>query len=203
MFRRGYSNSLFRGTDLGAYLRARAERLQEEINGLSFAELQNIEDSKAADEFANRHSIKPPVLKESEIKVDASEGPVTVGGRRSGFIDDREYTVTGLHLTVKVPFDGESELFKCQPSTYSLSGTPDGDIRNNELILTYQTAEKDADKINALWEKDVRDIKQNLEWVSKDVSGYNSSIINTIRTTLANRKKQAGESQSLIDKLKR
>ena len=49
------------------------------------------------------------------------DAPIDVSGFSPIFDSDRPVYVTGTRFTFYVPFTGDSDLFRCKPSTYSLS----------------------------------------------------------------------------------
>ncbi len=192
--------NLFREHRLDHFLRQQGASFEEEIRGTS---LEKISDLGLSDQFLTKYSLTVPVLDDKNIDIDAHEAMVTVhaGHSRLAFRDG-PVQVPGLSITVKVPFIGEVELFKCQPSTYSPSGTPEATIENGNLVMHYETTEKDPEKIKELWKSDIGVIRQNLEWVAKDVSQYNNSLANSIQAALTKRKQDAESNKSLIDKLR-
>lgn len=197
------TNNLFRQYSLDDYLRSRTQSLENEVSSFDSGKF-NQEESALLEQLVNKYSIKTPTIMESDTKIDAHEAQITLNDRGSRIFDydDGPVTVKGLSITVSIPFQGNSQLFQCTPSSYTLSGTPDADVRDGKIILSYETTEKDADKIKGLWVNDIRVIKENLGWIERDAINYNNSLTNNIKTMLNKRKKEANESQSLIDKLK-
>lgn len=194
------SNNLFRTYDLDQHLRGLMNSLVSEIGRLNSEQLEKPDLNK---ELIEKYSLHAPVLHEDQIRVDARESEV--GVRADRFIshyDEGVVYVKGLAITITIPFTGTAQLFECRPSTYSLSGTPDAQVNQGNLILNYETTEKDPEKIKQLWNKDISDIKQNLEWIDRDLTRHNSSLSHVVETTLASRKKEAGEYRSIIDELK-
>lgn len=200
---RGNSTNLFRDNNLDAYLRARGQQLDAQIMGLSIEKFKAINEPEFISKTVNEYTVTAPTISDNKIKVDAKEGDVTIGGRSHGYWDDEgPFTVQGLHITVSIPFTGDPDLFTCRPSTWSSGGTPDATIMDGQIILSYETNEKDPEKIKQLWLGDIQAIKDNLGWITRDVAGYNSSLERNVSASYSKRKKQAESSQSLIEKLK-
>lgn len=201
-YSRNRGDYFFSEYSLDAYLRQVTASLDAEVKGLTFEEINQGDEGQLIERLTNKYKVKAPTLDESGIDIDAKEATISVRrefgfGDESGFVD-----VPGLSITVRVPFSGPADLFKCRASTYSVSGTPSADVESNNVVLYYETREKDPEKIKGLWKGDISSIQQNLGWIEKDVTSHNSSLENNIKAAIAQRKKQAGENKSLIDKLK-
>ncbi len=193
--------SLFSKYPLDGYLRQAKSSMDQEIKNLSYQKINEHGEENLVKTLLEKYRIVIPTLSEDEIKVDAKEQEITVDNRNSRFLHDGPIKRMGLVITVSIPFEGIDDLFQCRPSTYSLSGTPGADVKDNSLVLYYETTEKDSEKIKALWKNDIKEIKQNLEWIKNDISNYNNSLEADINKVLINRKKEAGESEDLISKI--
>lgn len=196
-----YSNyqpdPLFNSRYLDEYLREKKDFLREKIKNLGIKEFEN---ENLSSELLERYKVTPIIIKEDEIKKDAVEVDVVT---RSQFFDDEDdrkvFTTKGIAITVKIPFVGDKNLFACSPSTHSLSGTPRADVEQNQIVLRYETTEKDPEKIKQLWLRDMGEIQKHVGWINNDLNGYNSQLEAEIKNLLSARKKQVGENQSLLN----
>ena len=191
---------LFSEYSLSDYLRKVLISLDEEIKGLSYEQISDVDEGDLIGQLITKYQVNIPTLDKKNIDIDAKEATVSVKPE-FGF-DDGPINVPGLFIIVKIPFSGSVDLLKCRASTYSVSGTPEAEIESGNIVLQYETVEKDSEKIKNLWAGDIKSIQQNLSWIEKDVVGHNSSLENNIKTSLTQRKKEAEENKSLIDKLK-
>ena len=202
MYSSNQVNKLFSERPLSDYLRERTETIKKEIKNLTLDQISDTEVS-SADELIRRNALNAPSLLEDRALIDAKESRIHVhqehDGFKAGFTPD---LIQGLSITVKIPFEGSSALFKYAPSTYSLSGTPHGKIEDSNLVLNYETREKDPEIIKQLWSNDINVIKQHLSWTANDVSQYNGALADVVRDSLNQRKAEAENNQSLIGKLK-
>lgn len=191
-------NNLFSAYPLDAYLKSKIEPLSMEIHSLT-PQVSKEEDEALSKRLFNAYSLQVPRIDESSIAVDAKEAEIIIpGGTR---INISDMAVKGLSIKVTVPYSGEEDLFHCRASIFSLAGTPEAEITHTTLILHYETTEKDPEKIKSLWLHDLASIKQNLEWINKEIVAYNAFLESTITAALAKRKKEATEYQSIISKL--
>jgi hypothetical protein len=189
---------------LDAYLRDRREKLNAHVQALDSNKLSNTDENILAKELVDKFTLQSPTLLEDRKKIDAQEANITVDRTNSIFFDDddRPYTTKGLNIRVEIPFNGNSELFNFTPSTYTLSGMPEGTVQGGNLVLVYETVEKDPEKIKQLWQHDLGQINQYLGWIAKDLLTYNASLENGIKAQLGQRKTEAGTHQSLINAIK-
>ena len=165
--------------------------------------LSQKKDAEIIEELSLKYSIHVPTLNLNEIDISPEEAEIQV---RDDFFSRHEnglVTVNGFRVTVTIPFSGDKEIFRMRPSTISSSGTPSPTLTENSLIFTYETREKDPEKIKELWNSDIKDIQQNLEWIERDVSSHNSSLENIIQERVNQRRKDADDNQALFEQLKK
>src|SRR5690606_18060873 len=97
--------------------------------------------------------------------------------------------VSGTSISVHVPFDGDGQVFRLRPSTFSLS-PPRATIGRNEVIVTVSAP---ADSLNAeelrrQIEGTITEIQTNLDRARSDIDSYNSSLPGTARALLERRR---------------
>jgi hypothetical protein len=202
MFYSSQNTRLFRKHDLGAVMRAQIEALEKEIKNISHEVLSQKKDAEIIESLSPKYSIYVPMLKLDEMKVSPEEAEIQVRDDFFSRHEDGLVTVNGFRITVTIPFIGDKDTFHMQPSTMSMSGTPSPTLTENSLVFTYETREKDPEKIKALWNSDIKDIQQNLDWINRDVSSYNSSLENIIQERLNQRRKDADSNKALFEQLK-
>lgn len=193
-----YSNKLFREGTLFDFLGQRKRGLSNEIDQFEPNYVLNTKEDDLYKYLVDRYSLETPVIVEDKIYAETEE---TYVGARDSFDPNHVVSRKGLRIKVTVPFNGDSVLFKYRASAYSLSGSPSAEIEGQELILDYKTVEKDPKEVKKLWEKDLAEIRKNLSWVERDVSMYNKEIEQITKESIARRKKEIMENQSLISSL--
>src|SRR5262245_27922796 len=116
--------------DLRAVLDDQMRKLAEEIDGISSDRLVSTTPERWGDYFEGKYRVDVPRLKEDEITVDQREDQVDVSRDFNRAISDRSrpFLMKGARYFFFVPFDGQSEVFKCRPSTYTLN-PPQAEIR--------------------------------------------------------------------------
>lgn len=200
-----YKNTLFRKYKLSAYLENSLNNFRQEIDSLSLVYLNENKPEEIASTIISKYTLQVPKLILEKMSIDAIESQVWVDDRMSGFINRGQggVTVKGLAITVTIPFEGgSSQLFECMASTYSLSGTPEAQIQEGKVVLTYETVEKDPEKIKLLWNRDIELINQNLAWINADLQKHNSVLSSLVTVAIAKRKGDVESVTDLISKLR-
>ena len=102
--------------------------------------------------------------------------------------------VDGVTLTFVFPFSGTAWLFECQASHFYMSRYPEMSLGNGEVNIQYQYAIEDTkedgwkEKVLRRLDEDVRMIKQGIEWVNADVTGYNLGFAGNVLSCLEARR---------------
>ena len=127
-----YKEGLFQIPDL------QEKRMLEEIDQINENGLLNISVEDLCDCFEDKYKLHIPVILDDGIYVDDGETKIDVSHdvHYAPFRNGKPIYVDGLRITFHVPFEGDSGLFKIQPSTYS-SMYPRAIIAGNELLINF------------------------------------------------------------------
>ncbi|MEY9109331.1 hypothetical protein ABH999_005527 [Bradyrhizobium yuanmingense] len=81
------------------------------------------------EQLLERFRLDVPVLERENAEADHSEGPVEVYDAFSRDYGGRNVhrTVQGSIIELKVPFSGDKEFFRIQPTTFDSAPPPSGD----------------------------------------------------------------------------
>ncbi len=200
--RHNHQSPLFSEASLDSYLRDKIETLDTDIQSLSGQKLMNTDEATLVKEFVDRYTLNAPKLIEDKKIIDAQEADVTVRGNFD--FDEGPFNIKGLAITIKIPITGDAELLHLRPTSYTYSMGHQGDVlvQKELLVLTYETAEKQPEKIKQMWQQDLEIINKNLINIERDLANYNSSLQSNVNSMLSKRKKESGNNQSLIDAIK-
>ncbi len=187
------TDRLFSQGSLPDLLEQRRQELRREIDGLDRNYLLNVSETQLADTLVAKYSVEPPTLRRDEIAIaaeretdiDVSHDPLRVSFDRSGPV-----YVKGTEVTVAVPFDGSESLFRYQPSSYTLGGTPAAQLANSELRLTYPILDHDQQQLRSRYERDLQTLDQYLGFVRQDVESYVHSLRPTVEQLITERKRR-------------
>jgi hypothetical protein len=164
---------LFCRADLGKVIEGHEQKMNAEIDRISENKLLNTSVEDLCDYFEHEYRVNPPLIDEGQIQVDYGETKIDVSRRiEYGFYNGG---VPGTRVTFFIPFQGDRELFKCRASTFT-NNPPRAGVHENELSMVYETAGHDAAQIKCSFTHDLNNLKLHMEWVERDVAGFNAAL---------------------------
>lgn len=195
-------DDLFWRHDLSAILRNQEQKLFQQIDAVDRDQLLTTGVDDWCDYFEQQFKVDVPKLKQNEVQVDQDEANVDANQDRARDIRDRNqaFYIRGTRITFLVPFEGDRELFKCRPSTYSTTH-PFGTIDQNTLVLTYTRTDHDAEAIKVAFNRDMSEIQKCLDWIEEDVRPFNESLRTKIKQRIEGRREKLLKDQGLVTAL--
>ena len=168
---------LFVTHDLDYSIRATMQKMQQEVERLDENRLLNTPPEDLMRYLVERHGITPITLLRDQWYADYQDAPVDVRHDPMRWIDDRSrpVMVAGERVVVRIPFEGESELFYAKANTYSLN-PPRAVIEKNEIVLRYETPTDQPRDIRALVDQTLKEIEQYLGWQRPMIDAHNQSL---------------------------
>jgi hypothetical protein len=196
------SDYLFSNGDWFAVQECQKKQLTDEVAKIDGNRLLNTSVDDLSDYFYKKYFIDVPVLLENEIVADQQETQIDVSHDPMRFITDpsRPFYIPGVSIEITVPFDGEAELFKIRPTTYTLS-PPRGEIRGNQLILHIQGADLKADQVRESIDRTLSEIKTHLDTLRRDATGLNGQLLQLARDAIERRRAKLLGNQNLVSAL--
>jgi hypothetical protein len=172
----------------------------KEIDSIEGNRLLNTSVDDLCDYFEQRFKIEPPQLRD-EITVDQNEVQVDVSHDRGRIIFDRgrPFYLKGTSISFFVPFDGDENCFKFQPSTAILRAS--GLVRGRELVLSYTRLDHDAAAVRSQFERELTEIRSNLESMARDLVPFNESVRQRAKNRIDARREKLLKDQGLAASL--
>ena len=175
----------FRDIDLGSSLNSNKQKMAAKVDSFKNEEIMANDLEILAGNLYEEFRIEPVEIMDEEFS-KRHIGQAKVKKRIDPFLQDfygKEYTeVDGVVMIFYFPFTGEEDLFKCHASTYSLSGYPDISISRGFISIRYEYSlsemQSESAKDSALkkLERDIKDIRDGINYANKDVGAYNMSL---------------------------
>lgn len=190
---------LFSQHSLSDVIRGHEQKMLKEIDDIESNRLLNTSVEDLVQYFVDEYKIETPRIKEDEIAVDQLEAKVDVSRDHNRVIFDRSkpFFISGTSLIVYVPFLGDSELFKCRPSTYDYN-PPRAKAQKNEVVLTFTRTDHDAAAAKSEIERSLNSIRKYLGWIANDVAPFNALVEDKARKRVEARREKLLSDQGLV-----
>ena len=196
------TEELFRAYDLHGTLANRTRNLVNGANSMGENEVLNTPQEDLVEYLVEKHSIPPVAIDESGIGTDYGDTQIDISGnpRYAVFDRSRPFRVIGTRVSFYVPFTGDPDLFRIQPSTLSLS-PPQAVIKTNELIFTYDRTKERTSEIKGEFERDFEQTRVHIERVNTEVEKLNAALPETARQQLTTRREKLLQDRNLVENL--
>ena len=193
---------LFQAYDLRRTLENHTRNLVNEANSMSENRVLNTPQEDLVEHLVEKHKIPPVAINESGISTDYGEGQIYISGnpRYAVFDRSRPFHVIGTRISFCVPFTGDPDLFRCQPSTYSLS-PPQAVIGPDELVFTYDRTKERTSEIKGEFDRDFEQTRVHIERVNTEVEKLNAALPGTARQQLTTRREKLLQDRNLVENL--
>ena len=180
---------LFCTHDLDAVLRNAADKARQEVESFDPNRLLNTAPEDLKNYLVQKYQVEPIRLLRDDWYADHRDMPVDVRYDRMRWIDDtsRPVMVPGERIEVRVPFEGEAELFFARPNTMS-SSPPRAVIEKNELVLRYDSASDSAGDVRPQIDRTLVEIEQYLGWQRPMIEAHNNGLLATAAKAIEQRR---------------
>lgn len=189
----------FHDYDLRKVIETQSQKLNEYIEKYSNDEIMANNLDILADNCYEQFHIAPVEIGEEEF-CKRSIIQQKIKHRCDPFwrdIKGQEYVfIDGYSMSFVFPFLGEVDLFKCQASTFSLSGYPDIEIVGGfitfhyELLMGEMKSDEDKDKLIKRLEHDLDSVKRGISHANSDVASFNQSLRQSALNALQTKKQK-------------
>ncbi len=180
---------LFSTYDLSQTLTNTQQKMREEIERLDANRLLNTAPTDLAAYFVDKFKIEPIRLLRDQWYADHKEIQVDVRNDPLRWIRDtsRPVMIPGERTEVRVPFEGESELFYSQSNMMTTS-PPRGEIEGNELVLRYESPSDAPRDVRPLVDQALTEIEKYIGWQRPMIDGHNAGLASFAGQAIDNRR---------------
>ena len=195
-------NYLFSNIDWFSVDQRQRKLITDEIAALDGERLLNTSIDDLCSYFENNYRIDISVLQRDEIIADQQEIQIDVSGDYRRFIRDRNrsFFMPGTAIEVSIPFNGEPEAFKIQPSMFTLN-PPCGKVENGQLVLRIEGTELTAEQVQSEIDRALTHIENCLTNLQTNVQDLNNSIATIARNAIEQRRQKLLADRSLVSSL--
>lgn len=190
---------LFAQGHLGDALRAQEQKLMQAAQAIPAAKALGHGVDELAAELLGEFQVAPLVIDWDGMTASQTDTRVDVSRDQNRVIFDRSqpFYISGTTVTYHVPFRGESDLFKMQPSSYTLN-PPRGAVSGGELQVSVTVPAPITDSLKRELERQIESIKTYVGWINGDVEAFNANLEGPARTAIENRRDKVLADQNAV-----
>lgn len=193
---------LFSDTDWSSVEQQQLKKMREEIASVNGDRLLNTAVDDMARYFESKYSIEVPTLKKEEIVVDQREAQIDVRYDPRRWIEDRSRPVyvPGTEVEVEIPFTGEPEVFRVQP-TSATSNPPRAEVRPTALIIRISGTDLTAEGVQQTITQTISEVESHLTTLRTNAAGLNQRLLPQAKTVIESRRQKLLSDRNLVGAL--
>lgn len=182
--------------------RHQLEGMRKAIDALDGNRLLNTSVEDLINHFEQQFQIEIPTLLTDEIVVDQRETKIDVSQDPDRVIFDRgkPFHITATEIGVEIPFTGEAEAFRFQPTTYSMN-PPRAEVRGNVLALQIVGANLSAAGVRSQIDRSVDEIQSHLSTLRGNAAGLRTQLPTQARSAIEARRQKLLAAKNLVGSL--
>ncbi len=190
---------LFSSTNWHDVERNQLQEMREAVSAMDGNRLLNTSVDDLSSHFEQKFQIEIPTLLADEIVVDQRETKIDVSRDTNRWITDRSrpYHITGTEVEVEIPFTGEADAFKIQPTSYTMS-PPRGEVRGNALVLRIVGTDLNANGVRSEIDRTINEIQSHLSTLRGNAAGLKTQLQSQVRLTIESRRQKLLADRNLV-----
>ena len=195
-------NYLFCEVDWFSVDQHQRKQLAAEIEAMDGERLLNTSVEDLSEYFEKKYWVDVPVLRIDDIVADQNETQIDVSHDPDRYIRDRSrpFHIKGTAIEVTVPFDGDGEVFKIQPTSYTMN-PPLADVRDGTLVLRIEGTNLTPEGVRGEVDRTLSDVGTYLTTLRGNAQGLNEQLRSLARTTIERRREKLLRDRNLLGSL--
>lgn len=178
----------FRDGDTFATFRNIMEKATREIETLENDYVLKASPAELEQYYVAQVTLTPLTLDAKNHYIDSQKGTqidVSHDFRRAAFGGER-IVVKGTALDIAIPFTGDAGLWRVRPSSYSLSGYPELEIRDDAVVFTcrFPDDSPEPERLKTEIERSIRSLSDAVSNLARDVERHNREAPAAVRAAL-------------------
>lgn len=189
---------LFWEGDWFSVVEAQKQQMQRKIQNMSAADLAKKSIDERAGEIAAEFMLVPPTIFPDQIEVSQREADVNVSRYRDrNFGGEGSHYVKGTAIDVRLPFEGDRNMFRVRPTTYH-HNPPRANAGANHIEFTIEGVNLTSDQAKARIDETVKAISEFLEFQKGSVGNLADQLRQLATQALQARKQKLDADRSLV-----
>ena len=186
----------FRDGSTFATFRKLLEKVSKEIQSLDNEYVLKASQVELEEYYIKKVTIKPLILHADQYYIENQTGTkINASHDFNRVLFSGEHVIIqGTRLDIAIPFEGESDLWKIQASTFSLGGYPKIEVRDDSIVLSISFPDDSADpeRLKSEINSDIQSLADAVRNLNCDVKNHNSTAPQTVKSAIQ-RKRQLAE----------
>lgn len=190
----GVDELMFNSGDLRLALEAQTKKMVAAVDAEPEETLTQADADEWAAALAHHFAVACPELKAEEVwmeevkdvKVDVSHDQMRYF---SDYDSDLARNFPGYRVVVHVPFEGEEDVFKVRPSSFTFN-PPRGRIKGSDLMLTIEYPRDQQPDIDGRVQEFTGTVSQWLGFARADIDSFNTGLEQQARQAIAGRRER-------------
>lgn len=183
---------LFCSGELRASLESHTNALRQEIDRLEETRFLNTAPGDLTNYLIDKYRVDPVAIKprdewtsdQQEIQIDVRNDPFRMIMDRS-----RPALVPGQRIEIFIPFDGEADVLRLKPATFT-SSLPRGNVRGSEIVLSFEFPQGQEGNLAHEIDSQAQQIRSYLAWSEEQITAYNRSLESIATQTIEARRER-------------
>jgi hypothetical protein len=185
----------FRDGDTFATFRGVVEGTVREIDALDNEYTLKASPTELEEYYVSKVTITPLSLDITNHYIEGQKGTqldVSHHFDRVAFPGER-IVVKGTTLHIAIPYTGDKNLWRIRPSTFTLSGHPELDIRDDVVVFgcTFPDDSANPERLKSEIKNNINSLADAVANLRRDVDNHNQTAPSTIRSALAQKRAKA------------
>lgn len=192
--------SLFNEGDLAIVLMQAEAALKQEIETYDDQKITSASADDLVEAIVEKFQVEPLTLRENETTTEQKQTALETRRIPDGrfLYGDHQPTISASAISFFVPFEGDRQLFRLRPSTFTLS-PPRAAIRGNDVIFTFTTHALDAAEIKREFENQLRQVQSNVAAQRSNIDAFNVAIRTSAQARIDARKERVIQGQRAVE----
>lgn len=168
---------LFCTYDLEQILRNALHAMRKEVEDLAENRLLNTAPDDLKRYLVEKYGVQQLQLRRENWYAEHKDVKIDVRHDPGRWIDDRSQPVLvpGERVEIRIPFEGESELFYARPNCGTLN-PPRAVLENSELLLSFESPADAPRDVRPLVDRTLAEIEQYLGWQRTLIDTHNDGL---------------------------
>jgi hypothetical protein len=157
----------------------------------------NVNEQEYLDHLVSEYSTEPLLVIFDDVYVSTYEAQIPAEWHPNSYMARQGQSFPRDIIKYHIPFVGDEQLFKLQPNTH-YSYSPIIVIEDSCVCIDIINFNHSPEEIKQKSDREIDMLKNNIENLNNDLSGFNNSIEQLARRNFTARKKQLMEKNDLI-----